>query len=341
MRNRLDNSLSRTDSQSSRKRWRMLKRWSKAPAEIDEHPREPILPVSENPSGGLETPVASSSTNSEEREELLVDRAQPIPAPLNPDAEVATPDPIENERATSSNIGTWMGGHGSLAQSLGLPILEDDEVVISPEAFREEQDGNADANVRAETTDGIQMPAQPVQDSQVPIPLPLPLPPVPTSEPRFPPPGTLVVVQGVVHTTDVSRPSAPASATTTPSAIPSTLSGNPRRASSYTPRSSTPVRSEAGYPRSRRSSAIPPPSSSRTRPFSMVEPSVLASSSASTPESEPTLIGEDDATLASNGPETDTRTPASSGPGSTPILSSNSIDVLGTLLRCVDKCHIL
>jgi hypothetical protein len=341
-RSRVDSSTSQPDSQSSRRRWRTSRRFSKAPQEVSGQPQEAVASVPESASEGLDAPVASSSTNPEEREDVDVD-ITPVDRPATPSgpvSEVATPDigPTEDEQGTSSDI------QEPLTQYLGLPNLEDDEVVISPSAFLEEQDDNAGADVTSEVTNEMQIPTHPVQDGQAPIPTPLPLPPVPASDAQpsrqFPPPGTLVVVQGVVHTTDVSHPPAPPTTPATlspPNPIPSTMSSNPRRASSYIPRPSTPVRSEGGFPRSRRASVLPRPSSMRARPFSMVEGSSVASSIAENNSDSEPIDGE--STLASSGSGSDASTPVSSQSG-TPALSPSSIDVLGTLLRYGTKCYI-
>ena len=323
-----------------------------APEELDGLSQEVANSVPEGVSEGSEAPVASSSTNGGERETVDADitpfdrRAtlSPAFARSNPIAEASEPGLAitEDTQGTSSNIGTWVGGTGSLA---GLPNSEEDEVVISPTAFTGEQTDDVGAAVSAEMTDETQTQSQTVQDGQAPIPAPLPLPPPPVSDtqpPRqFPPPGTLVVVQGVVHTTDVARPSpTPASHTATPSPPNTYLTGNPRRASSYIPRTPTPLRPESSYPRSRRSSVIPRPSGMRSRPTSMLEgSSIPASVVESSTDSESTVNSDGDLTPVSSGSGSGTRTSLPSEPG-TPVLSPSSIDVLGTLLRYGNKCHV-
>jgi hypothetical protein len=346
MRNRVDSSTSHPDSPTSRKRWRSSRRFSKAPVAVNGEPQDVVPSVLENLSEELDAPVASSSTSGPDWQHADVN-ITPIDRPATPHepsdsfAELAAPDLgiTENEQGTSSNIGTWMGGQGSLGQNLGLPSLEEDEVVISPSVFTEEGGDDAGADFGAEVTDDTHTPTQLVEDGQAPIPTPLPLPPVaPDAQPsrQFPPPGTLVVVQGVVHTTDVSRPPAPiptSSATLSPAnTLSSNMSRNPRRASSYIPPSISPSRSEAGFPRSRRSSVFPRPASIRARPFSMVESSTSTVSSAVDNSDNEFNMSSDGETVSTSNPSgSDARTQVL-GAG-TPILSPSSIDVLGTLLR--------
>lgn len=166
-------------------------------------------------------------------------------------------------------------------------------------------------------------------------------PPAPQGR-QFPPPGTLVVVQGVVHTTDVSqlhefRPSRPTAPR--PLSVPGPLDV-PRRASS-TPRSHY-MGETANGSRNRLSAFIPRPTSMFSGTTSNVEVNNTPPSSALNAEnesdSEPASnvisdnSGSGDSTPASNEFETDARPP--------PALSPSSIDVLGTLLRYVLYLHL-
>jgi hypothetical protein len=325
-----------TGRRSSRKSWPTSRRWSTAPEEFVTQPQETVTSISEDTAEGLD---ASNRVEREHVGENITPvyhftTASPVYGPPIPIAETVTSNlsVSENEQETSSNIGSWMGGQGSLVHHLGLPNSEEDEVVISPSTFTEERDHRAGVEASAETTDRT---PQPAQDGQAPTPAPLPLPlPPPASEPQphrpFPPPGTLVVVQGVVHTTDVSPPQPP-----TP-AVPTTLSPlsptpmTSRRASSFIPQ---PSRGEASFPRSRRASVLPRTSGMPTRPSSMFESrSVMEGIS----DSEPGTPSDGETT---NGSGSDTRTSVTSEPA-TPVLSPSSIDVLGTLLRCVNNMHL-
>lgn len=296
---------------SLRKRWRTSRRWSRAPdpderdaGTHDTCPTEVLVPpVPEEGTAAVEdgevplfpeegsgpTPEISTLSKGKHKEEQVdvVDRPS---MPLEP----AQP-------STSSNIGTWMGGQGSLAQALGIPA-EEEEVVISPAEF-------------ADDTPLAQDPTPP-SDSAPPSAL-FPqtdsaniAPPTQHENRQFPPPGTLVVVQGVVHTTDVARPAAAAA---TPGPTPPTfLRGRERRASPSisTPRSST--------PRSRLSSLVPRTPSMLSRPASMFEDSDAMSEPTSAENSAPELQSP--------------QLPSEALPRA-PVLSPSSIDVLGTLLR--------
>ncbi|TFK69550.1 hypothetical protein BDN72DRAFT_897220 [Pluteus cervinus] len=165
-------------------------------------------------------------------------------------------------------------------------------------------------------------PSQPPTDPSSSSPAPSPLPPQ-TQRP-FPSPGTLVVVQGVVHTTDVPRPNPPAS----------TLSPQPpapRPRSSSLPRTST-LGSERSNARNRLSALL------RPRPSSVMSPrmSSLEDSTAPTPvsllsQTEPSSEATDSPSLPAESP---LNTPLSSDTSNTRpgAISSSSIEVLGTLL---------
>ncbi|KAF7972017.1 hypothetical protein HWV62_19223 [Athelia sp. TMB] len=303
-----------TDSPSSRKRWRASRRWSRTPDEfglneVPTHENADVLPVPEEDGAaddldrpeqiegptdhiGISAPkMSSASTHS------LADPAEEKEGQGCHDRHTTPSSPEQN---TSTNIGTWMGGSGSLAQALGIPAepTQDDEVVISPDV----SDGDIPSDLTMTSSD----PPLPISTVD-----PLPDPstarssPAPQENRAFPPPGTLVIVQGVVHTTDVSR---------SPSATPS-----PRPAPS-TPGYSTPLSSEPGSaPRSRLSSLIRQTPSILSRPSSMFGDSPIAGDSMS----EPTSV-EDSVQGAEPQAERVFRAP---------VLSPSSIDVLGTLLR--------
>lgn len=139
----------------------------------------------------------------------------------------------------------------------------------------------------------------------------LPPPPLPEARRNFPAAGTLVVVQGVVHTSDVSQPAGSEHNDATP-----------RRASSVPPPTERPSRRRfsdllARPMRSRRSSyAAPESQSSETSANSESENQEGSSPTSETSQDSPT---QEDLIV----------------PASRPLsLSPTSIDVLGTLLRC-------
>jgi hypothetical protein len=151
----------------------------------------------------------------------------------------------------------------------------------------------------------MERPATPPDPSQPP-------PPLPEARRNFPAAGTLVVVQGVVHTSDVSQ-----------SAGSEHIDATPRRASSVPPPGERPSRRRfsdllARPMRSRRSSYAAPES----------QPSEISATSESEnqEESSPTTETSQDSPTQEEPPV----------PASRPLsLSPTSIDVLGTLLRCV------
>uniref|UniRef100_A0A0W0FFD5 RING-type domain-containing protein n=1 Tax=Moniliophthora roreri TaxID=221103 RepID=A0A0W0FFD5_MONRR len=213
-----------------------------------------------------------------------------------------------------------------------------------------------------------------------------------TANRPFPPPGTLVVVQGVVHTTDVPRP--PSSAFTAPPPFSqSTTSPEPsylhseaqtqtdpspqshstdsgldvRRSASSTPRSrpnrlstlfgSRPASVNAGRPSSSRSNfaeyaaavdAGPEASTSSTTDTHTVNAGTVASGSSISPDSSDASVSShsndtrptSEEVLASNAPTShEHERPASTSPShrsqsgtGNGMISSSSIDILGTLL---------
>lgn len=176
-------------------------------------------------------------------------------------------------------------------------------------------------------------PAPPVQNLEGSEPSALPRTQQTSPQPRhFPPPGTLVVVQGIVHTTDVSRAATPPLDNNTPNLI-------------ARPPSGLAVGSEQTRTRSRnRLSALLRPS----RPSSTIvtDPTMIPSP----PELDsPPLSGSESPSEEST--QTDVTIPvvnenvdsphqdqlADTSPPATenrvPSISSSSIDVLGTLLR--------
>jgi hypothetical protein len=199
-------------------------------------------------------------------------------------------------------------------------------------------------------------PAAPRFISPLPIPAPAPAPaPQPSHSHRqpsaqqtninprhFPPPGTLVVVQGVVHTSDVPRPLEGSSSTTAPSnAVPTGNSTNPNA------NSNTNGNRDGRLPRP---SSVPPRSGTRNRLSGILpRPSSMLPA---VPSSAPVDVGIGSSNNGTQGVEdTEGRDTAeetedegrghthgisiAQGPVGASGLSASSIDVLGTLLRCV------
>jgi len=147
----------------------------------------------------------------------------------------------------------------------------------------------------------MERPATPPDPSQA--------PPLPEARRNYPAAGTLVVVQGVVHTSDVSQSTSPEISEPTPrrasSVPPPGDRPSPRRLSGLLPR---PMRSR------RSSYAAPDSQSSETSASTETENQEESSPTRETPQDSPTQ--------------------ESLVPASRPLsLSPTSIDVLGTLLR--------
>ncbi|KAI0768971.1 hypothetical protein BD413DRAFT_558742 [Trametes elegans] len=180
----------------------------------------------------------------------------------------------------------------------------------------------------------------------------VPSDPSPQAARHFPPPGTLVVVQGVVNTSDnpsSTQPSASASSGVRPAyptslANPTPPQAAPLRRSSSVPRSTGPPeerQSTSATPRNRLSSFIPRPSSMLRRRSSTSEPSAAvpfrhSSRSSSDVSSEAFESTVSDSSEDVSDPASETASPeqpsGDEGEGHARPLSPGSIDVLGTLL---------
>lgn len=167
-----------------------------------------------------------------------------------------------------------------------------------------------------------------------------PVQPTNTSPRPFPPPGTLVVVQGVVHTTDVPRPSDRPTATFSPASQPTNdtlhLNTNSNFETSPTRNSSLPPGTGLRNPLS---GILPRPTSLiSTVPSSPPLDSVIGSSITDSQARQATS----NATSSAEDSEDEDRTHVhahgismAQGPVGASGLSASSIDVLGTLLRYV------
>ena len=227
-----------------------------------------------------------------------------------------------------------------LAQSgAGRDPVGDDEVVIAPTV----PPSPPRQPPPLPPTQELERPSVPLPSAPTP-PSPSPSPPQPSTQqtntsPRpFPPPGTLVVVQGVVHTTDVPRSSDRPVATSSP--IP--------------PTTNDALYSSTGSsldPTSTRPSSVPPESRPRN-PLSGILPRPISMAPAVPFPPEPVIDSSNIDPLTrqttshmggavEDGEDEDrTRThphgiSMAQGPVGASGLSASSIDVLGTLLRCV------
>ena len=161
---------------------------------------------------------------------------------------------------------------------------------------------------------------------------------------RFPPPGTLVVVQGIVHTTDVSRNNTqgtdsnstststlrPVPATSDTTAESGTSRARNRLSALLRPRSAS-SRPPSTINDSVPSVTITPPADSDLPLSSSVEPEVLETFTQATPiTNEPTIAQADQPPSLE-----DSSLFPTNNHNHTPSISSSSIDVLGTLLRYI------
>ena len=356
-RSRKDSSSSGSESsQSPRKRWRSSRRFSKAPAslsdlaETSQQPgaqhadREPAsaegsvsdissgrLPQSQinGPSTSSTAPLPSTSRIAVAEQDRTPKQSSSSTVRLDSAAQVSTIVPTEPANPAPTHptteeirreVAEFLNGH---AEEPVAPSSGDSEIAAN-EGSREPQPTNGDTNNSPQT-----------------------------SPQHFPPPGTLVVVQGVVNTTDTPHASPAHNAVASSHAIPPTA---PSRSSSVFPSSPTtlPVRrransastptsiprmlgpEDAPQPRSRLSSFIRPgraPSEGGSHAHSASVPDADLSSSRQNLHSSPSTSSTDSTTPPTTPPET-----PSSPPSDSPTnrgLSPGSIDVLGTLLRYV------
>ena len=360
-----------TAESSSRRSWRNSRRWSKAPRELND-PAEssqnartqdvPPSPVTEKHD---EDEKEADNESTEQSQDMTDQPPTLFPGTPAEAPSASTSDavmPVDQD--IRQNMGSWLGGQStqeqrlgtaaSLAHRLGLSrhpsgVNREDYIISNPyndDALAESHDEPTTASTATTTEASV-----PEAPPEPPTALSTPTQQAPTRQ--FPPPGTLVVVQGVVHTTDVPRPptsnatprpSTPHPLTATPTSI-----ANQRRASS-TPRPSTPLGSERlGGARNRLSSLLHP------RPSSMLGPrppftagenrsSSILSALSSTSNLEHTITNETPSNSSSESPshltsptnDSETRASSLNDSRSSGPISSSSIDVLGTLLRYAD-----
>ena len=366
----VDSNLSNPDSQLSRRRslWRRSRRLSKRAEDVDTRTaeEEAVAPaVSDLRGEEVDITLTRPSSKGKEREEeeqnpselaKLADHHQAaIPSSSEPPSPIAE---HQGESGTSTNIWTSLSGSGSL----GL-APDEDEVMISPTTFADEaptpEIENPETNNHnhhpwasmAEFTPSLPSLNQPsVSDA----PPPLPTQNQDEDQQQFPPPGTLVIVQALVHTADIpqrrfglfnrdrdagSRPS--------PSPSPSspTTSASTTRQATPASRSLTPIRRDsasATRSQNRLSSFISRPSGSMlsqspsivSNPIGAAAAPVLPSIEDVSAHSDTTPNTSGDQTPDFDRIESDTSV-SEDAPASNQPLSPSSIDVLGTLLRYV------
>lgn len=326
-----------TNSGDTGRSWRNHRRWSKANRNQGTHEDGSILsgPSSEGSGNGSTTTPPLSLEKGKQREATPIAEEDDnhIGATTHDSARLAYPiSPLESELPSMSVLESLP----SAADILSCPRLDNTTLEEIVTEFESDTSSHHSSSVPREglssSPSPLELPPQvSTQSQQQQQPGPL--------QRQFPPPGTLVVVQGIVHTTDVSRPNAPASS----------LPSNTGDTSVSQSESSTGI-SEQGVPRSRNrlSSLLRPRSSSRPVSAIISDPLSIApnitsqnestsvagsESQVSTNESVHTAVNASPIAIANlasqDSPSIDNRTP---------LISSSSIDVLGTLLRF--ECYL-
>ncbi|THH19215.1 hypothetical protein EW146_g1908 [Bondarzewia mesenterica] len=313
-RGRMDSTASSATERSSnvpsnRRRWRMSRRWSRTPTESNED-----IAVSSSRPGGEDVEGASGSVLGRKGKE----RATESPA-----IETGPPSAIS---ILHPNTLPFVEAPDESSSARVVPVEQADaELERNPRTTIGPEEATDEEVIRPSSSPDD--PPPPPPESTAP-----PVPPItdsrndgPVRPPgrQFPPAGTLVVVQGVVHTTDVAASSQPSQ---TPAPRP------PGRSASV------PV-SDRNTGRNRLSSLISRPMHSR--PTSFVSPdsqspsqsSDQASSDSRNSQDESSFTSEDaQAAISTTGDSPQQGPTESQSPSRFTPLSPTSIDVLGTLL---------
>ncbi|KZT09097.1 uncharacterized protein LAESUDRAFT_537861 [Laetiporus sulphureus 93-53] len=312
---RSDPSSNAESTQPPKKRWRSSKRWSKAPASSQLAVAE-LGQASSSSSGATDihgdTPAGTRSSSP------LLASASWEDSPVGASADVLSDD----EQRLSQSVGAWLSGTGPPGnEERGEQADMHDTVHDLPETMYSDGDVQ-NANDRQGEASGTATEAGPTAEPQ------------PEAPRQFPPPGTLVVVQGVVNTTDAP---APTSSGGSPSSRRPSRSSTPRPPSISIPTSlrrsastSTPADGERHGTRSRLSSFM-----SRSRASSDLRPnhestsnrnSVVSSDLSSSSTSHETGSAEEPSSAENH------EAARAENDGRPRPLSPGSIDVLGTLL---------
>ncbi|TCD62345.1 hypothetical protein EIP91_007043 [Steccherinum ochraceum] len=339
---------------SLRKRWRSSRRFSKAHSPLDavkEPSKESSISETTHdyahtdvaPVQPVETQITAGPSHST-RPSTPFPTSRPTTPSVEAPPETQNEQLSSGERQLSENIGNWLSGspqstssnlyepEPNIARS-DIPNGADIEREINEflqSAPSDDGDTVAPANISDAGSNTLPRPSESVPQTQLP--------------PRhFPPPGTLVVVQGVVNTTDSPSGAAstqrPANTSAPPPPPPeSLLAPPPQRRSSSAPRSLRSGNPSEGGRRTGFSSFMPRPSSMISRRPSTSSRTSLAQGSnranespaLSDPISVESTPSSESARESESG-DSDAATPTDSEGGSH-TLSPGSIDVLGTLL---------
>lgn len=343
---------------SLRKKWRLSKRFSKLPASSE---LNDVLTESSEQRGDVEDVERNNDNDDQSRPAPAMPSAQqtssrpptPFPSsrPTTPVQEsfpegISAEQLSERHQQASQNIASWLSGSSSPPSS---PIVPSDTIAVGnhqPSAENIEQEID---QFLIGSSDPVEEATPSLADSPIPSATSPVDSPNATTQPRhFPPPGTLVVVQGVVNTSDTpssntqsssSRPpntSNSASENLSPPSAPVTSS----RSVSMSRSSNRSAGAEDGpIARNGLSSLLPRPSGMiRRRRVSESQsgsttrtPSNDPRRSADLPSLRPQTSSSEESPTSSSDAETPNTSPAESENGHR-ALSQGSIDVLGTLL---------
>ncbi|KAL0960902.1 hypothetical protein HGRIS_005911 [Hohenbuehelia grisea] len=359
---------------SLRKSWRNSRRWSKARADVISESEAPKPPCVDEVAPPLASSSVGKAADSDQPAATSSNQSSPQQPTLSPES---TCPPLSTDALHSisevpqlpelSAIGPIAPSDHATVDATSVPLPSDADPVLIVGPAHETLDqvidhpaDVADTGLSEVLTHGPATPSPdvPLPSSPSPTPAESPAGPQPAAQQQpsrqFPPPGTLVVVQGVVHTTDVPRTNANTTAaetsTSSDSSSPQLSSGMPsdaqprQGAPSTPPRPSTPVGPERSGTRNRLSALLrrpasaiasrPPSTAGESNRNSIIPVASTPSSQSQESSTATTSSPEPNALSGSNSPSpeghTGTTTPASEPtPGS---ISSSSIDVLGTLL---------
>ncbi|KAG1743218.1 uncharacterized protein EDB91DRAFT_1126291 [Suillus paluster] len=304
---------------SQRKKWRLSRRISKPPIANDIPIRE-VAESQDEQSRSQDSPVEVESGKGKAREDEAVDDF-----PSAPEASTSLSPPIEAVASITSG---------------GRFVEPDSDIPFQPisTASRQCSEEDQDEVVIAPSTELVDSSPQthvvpPLNQSEGPPFMP-PIAPA-GSQPPFPPAGTLVVVQGVVHTTDVSRALEANSANNNSNNPNSVIDGGleppgiGRSLISRQRSSSTP----GDRMRNRLSGILPRPSSMLPSvPLMSEDGTAVDRTAADYPQQPPVDTQSSTATLAGGTGSNTGGGPATSEISNPGSLSPSSIDVLGTLL---------
>ncbi|PPQ89111.1 hypothetical protein CVT25_006483 [Psilocybe cyanescens] len=321
----------------TKRSWRKSRRWSKAPLDATPDPLESLPTPSTSTTSLTAGPSNPSSSLGEKGKQRDISSSleeddgslEPIAANTGQAAQLSIPSASSHQLSISSSpvgdspmIDAQVISENVANDAPSSRVVDSASPMQAPSSTIYESERNEVAPTETQALSSSQrLPSSEPQET--------------SPEPRqFPPPGTLVVVQGIVHTTDVSRSSSQTSV-----ANPQPDNSN---SSAFRPPSTADLASESRA-RNRLSTLL---RRSASRPPSSGGPiTLLEADSLSPPPSTSQVLSEDviqtrSATPALSEPidppreepSRPTSPPASTTENNVPAISSSSIDVLGTLL---------